>query len=54
MQIREGENGVFVAGVHEVEVKSMEDCLHLLQVGDRNRSELCVRISQSYLDYTVL
>lgn len=38
LQIREGEDGVFVAGVHEVEVKKVEDCLHLLQVGDRNRS----------------
>jgi kinesin family protein 5 len=37
LQIREGEDGVFVAGVHEVEVKTMEDCLHLLQVGERNR-----------------
>ncbi|KAK9904052.1 hypothetical protein WJX75_003480 [Coccomyxa subellipsoidea] len=37
LQIREGEDGVFVAGVHEVEVKNMEECLHLLQVGDRNR-----------------
>ncbi len=37
LQIREGEDGVFVAGVHEVEVKNMEDCLHLLQIGDRNR-----------------
>ncbi|BDA45755.1 probable Kinesin heavy chain at N-terminal half [Coccomyxa sp. Obi] len=37
LQIREGEDGVFVAGVHEVEVKKVEDCLHLLQVGDRNR-----------------
>ena len=37
--IREGDNGVFVAGVHEVEVGSMEDCLHLLQIGERNRSE---------------
>ncbi|CAL8470663.1 g10205 [Coccomyxa elongata] len=37
LQIREGEDGVFVAGVHEVEVEKVEDCLHLLQVGDRNR-----------------
>ena len=37
LQIREGESGVFVAGVHEVEVKGMEDCLHLLQLGERNR-----------------
>lgn len=37
--IREGDSGVFVAGVHEVEVGSMEDCLHLLQVGERNRWE---------------
>lgn len=40
LQIREGENGVFVAGVHEVEVNGTEDCLHLLQVGDRNRCTL--------------
>ena len=36
--IREGDAGVFVAGVHEVEVGSVEDCLHLLQIGERNRS----------------
>jgi len=40
LQIREGESGVFVAGVHEVEVNCTEDCLHLLQVGDRNRCTL--------------
>lgn len=38
LQIRESETGVFVAGVHEKEVKGMEDCLHLLQLGERNRS----------------
>ena len=37
LQIREGDTGVFVAGVHETEVKGMEDCLHLLQLGERNR-----------------
>ena len=37
LQIRESETGVFVAGVHEKEVKGMEDCLHLLQLGERNR-----------------
>lgn len=37
LQIREGEAGVYVAGVHEAEVTSMEACLHLLQLGDRNR-----------------
>ena len=37
MQIREGANGVFVEGVHETEVWSTEDCLRLLQMGDRNR-----------------
>ena len=37
--IREGDSGVFVAGVHEVEVGSMEDCLRLLQIGERNRLE---------------
>ena len=38
MQIREGENGVFVAGVHEQEIKSVDECLRHLQLGDRNRS----------------
>ena len=37
LQIREGESGVFVAGVHEVEVESMERCLKLLHLGNRNR-----------------
>ncbi|KAK9845464.1 hypothetical protein WJX81_007142 [Elliptochloris bilobata] len=37
LQIREGDAGVYVAGVHEAEVAGMEDCLHLLQLGDRNR-----------------
>ncbi len=37
MQIREGANGNFVEGVHETEVRSTEDCLRLLQMGDRNR-----------------
>lgn len=37
LQIRESDTGVFVAGVHETEVKGMEDCLHLLQLGERNR-----------------
>ena len=41
LQIREGDSGVFVAGVHEVEVKGMEDCLHLLQLGERNRWAPC-------------
>ena len=37
LQIRESDTGVFVAGVHETEVKGMEECLHLLQLGERNR-----------------
>lgn len=37
LQIRENENGVYVAGVTEREVNSMDDCLNLLHVGDRNR-----------------
>ena len=46
LQIREGEDGVFVAGVHEVEVKNMEDCLHLLQIGDRNRCAFCASLEK--------
>ena len=37
LAIREGDHGVYVAGVHDQPVGGMEDCLHLLQVGDRNR-----------------
>ena len=37
LQIRENENGVYVAGVSEREVSSMDDCLNLLHIGDRNR-----------------
>lgn len=37
LQIREDLNGVFVAGVHEERVTSMEQCLHLLEQGERNR-----------------
>ena len=37
LQIRENENGVYVAGVSEHEVSSMDDCLNFLHVGDRNR-----------------
>lgn len=37
LQIREGEAGVFIAGVRQVEVRRLEDCLELLQAGDRNR-----------------
>ena len=40
LQIRENENGVYVAGVSEHEVSSMDDCLNLLHVGDRNRHSL--------------
>ncbi|KAL3690863.1 hypothetical protein R1sor_004514 [Riccia sorocarpa] len=38
MQIREGENGVYVSGVEEVAVKSAEDVMKLLLLGDRNRA----------------
>ncbi|GAB4821469.1 hypothetical protein N2152v2_008515 [Parachlorella kessleri] len=39
LQIRESEGGgVFVSGVQQVEVQSIEQCLHLLQLGDRNRA----------------
>lgn len=37
MQIREGDNGVYVSGVEEVQVKSVEDSMKLLMLGDRNR-----------------
>lgn len=36
--IRENESGVFISGVQEVQVKKMEDCLQLLQLGERNRA----------------
>lgn len=36
--IRENEGGVFISGVQEVQVKKMEDCLQLLQLGERNRA----------------
>ncbi|BBN13099.1 hypothetical protein MPTK1_6g00780 [Marchantia polymorpha subsp. ruderalis] len=38
MQIREGETGVYVSGIQEVEVKSAEDVMKLLLLGDRNRA----------------
>jgi hypothetical protein len=37
LQIRENEGGVFVAGAREVAVRSCQDCLKLLHIGDRNR-----------------
>ncbi|CAK9858033.1 unnamed protein product [Sphagnum jensenii] len=37
MQIREGDNGVYVSGIEEIQVKSVEDCMKLLILGDRNR-----------------
>eukprot|EP01018_Ginkgo_biloba_P028162 Gb_10626 [translate_table: standard] len=38
LQIREGEDGdIFVAGVQQVEVKSVEDVVRLLMLGDCNR-----------------
>lgn len=30
-------NGVFVSGVHDVPVTSLEECLHYLELGERNR-----------------
>lgn len=38
MQIRESENGVYISGVEEVEVRCVEDCLKLLSLGERNRA----------------
>eukprot|EP00898_Chlorokybus_atmophyticus_P004213 jgi/Chlat1/4793/Chrsp31S04781 len=38
LSIREGETGVYVAGAEEVFVQSVEDCLRLLQLGERNRT----------------
>ncbi|KAI5084376.1 hypothetical protein GOP47_0000545 [Adiantum capillus-veneris] len=38
LQIREGEDGgIFIAGVHEIEVRSLEDVVTLLMLGDCNR-----------------
>jgi hypothetical protein len=33
-------NGVFVSGVHEVAVTSLEECLHYLEQGERNRCDV--------------
>lgn len=30
-------NGVFVSGVHEVPVATLQECLHYLELGERNR-----------------
>lgn len=39
LPIREGEGGaVHVPGLRQVEVKNLDDCLRLLQLGDRNRT----------------
>lgn len=38
LQIRENEGGVFVGGVHQQEVSNITQCLHLLHLGDRNRT----------------
>ncbi|KAL4437271.1 hypothetical protein ABPG75_004410 [Micractinium tetrahymenae] len=38
LQIRENEAGVFVGGVHQQEVTNITQCLHLLHLGDRNRT----------------
>ncbi len=38
LQLRENDQGVHIAGVKELEVRSMEDCLCHLATGDRNRS----------------
>jgi len=38
LQIREdANNGVYLAGVHEEQVRSLEECLHWLEVGEKNR-----------------
>lgn len=37
LQIREGNNGVFVSGVEEQPVGGVGDCLRLMQLGDSNR-----------------
>ena len=42
LQIRENDGGVFISGVQQIEVKNIEQCLHLLQLGDRNRWALCL------------
>mmetsp|Transcript_34853 Transcript_34853/g.110066 ORF Transcript_34853/g.110066 Transcript_34853/m.110066 type:complete len:658 (+) Transcript_34853:1122-3095(+) len=47
IQIREDSNGVFVSGVQEVEVRRMEDCLRLLQLGERNRTVAFTRLNAS-------
>lgn len=37
-QIREdANNGVYLANVHEVVVSSLEECLHYLELGEKNR-----------------
>lgn len=50
--IRENDSGVFISGVQEVQVKKMEDCLQLLQLGERNRvfafTELNAHSSRSH------
>ena len=51
LQIRESDTGVFVAGVHETEVKGMEECLHLLQLGERNRYCLLAQVPALHLLY---
>jgi hypothetical protein len=38
LAIRENEGGVFVGGVHQQEVQNITQCLHLLHLGDRNRT----------------
>ncbi len=35
--IREDPGGVFVAGASELPVSSLEECLHYLELGERNR-----------------
>ncbi|KXZ56844.1 hypothetical protein GPECTOR_1g761 [Gonium pectorale] len=37
LPIREDASGVFVAGACEVPVSSLEECLHYLELGERNR-----------------
>lgn len=38
LKVRESDEGVFIEGISEYQLKSQEDCLKLLQVGDRNKN----------------
>lgn len=37
LALREGEDGVFIEGVHEAPVRDAAACMRLLQRGERNR-----------------